>query len=419
MARGSEPKKVVGKRGDISWKMTIDVGEDPATGKRKQKKLTAPTKTELEKMAAKILADVAKGTYFEPEKQSFGEYLDYWLQAYGKPNLGPRTYQEYKSIVDKHLKPALGKIPLTKLLPAHIQKYYTDALASGRKDNKKSLGHSLTGNTVLHHHRLIKEALHHAVMWEMVVRNVADAVQAPKKARAEIKALTRQEVSVILEAAKGTYLYMPTYLAVSTGMRLGEVLGLRWADVNLKNKDDAFLSVTQTLKQTKEGLQFGPPKSKYSKRRIDLFPEVVAKLKTHKKRQARERLASESLYQDHGLVCCLQDGSPIPIANLSSYWSNVANRAWDKKEADARVKRDGMGEVKKKEKEEKKQFHFHQLRHTAATMMLEKGEPIKHVSEMLGHASIAITGDTYGHVTPAGRKHAAIALGEALFGPEK
>ena len=416
MARGSEPKKVVGKRGDISWKMTIDVGEDPATDKRKQKKLTAPTKTELEKMASKILAEVANGAYFEPEKQSFGEYLDYWLESYGKPNLAVRTYESYKGIVDKHLKPALGKIPLTKLLPAHIQKYYTDTLASGRKDNKITVGRSLSGNTVLHHHRLIREALHHAVKWEMVIRNAADACEPPRKGRVEIRALTRQEIDVVLKATMGTYLYMPTYLAASTGMRLGEVLGLRWVDVNLKEE---FLSVTQTLKQTKDGLQFGTPKSKYSKRRIDLFPDVVTKLKAHKKRQAKEKLAAGPIYQDTGLVCCLQDGNPIPIANFSGYWKNVVNRAFDKKKAEAEVKGSDGGEVKKKDKTDKKQFHFHQLRHTAATMMLEAGEPIKHVSEMLGHSSIAITGDTYGHVTPAGRRHAALTLGKALFGAGK
>ena len=250
----------------------------------------------------------------------------------------------------------------------------------------------------------------------MVVRNAADACKPPKKSRTEITALTRQEVDVILEATKGTYLYLPTFLAVSTGMRLGEVLGLRWADVNLKGADDAFLSVTQTLKQTKEGLQFGPPKSKYSRRRIDLFPQVVAELKAHKKDQAKEKLAAGPIYQNTGLVCCLQDGSPIPIANLSSYWSNVANRAIAKKEAEEAAAR---GEAKKKDETEKKQYHYHQLRHTAATLMLEGGEPLKRVSEMLGHSSIAITADTYGHVTPAGRKSAARTLGEALFGSEE
>ena len=395
MARGSKSKKVVLKSGKVVYRTTVDTGTDPVSGKRKQKLLTADSPQELDQMAVKIMADVARGTYFEPEKQSFGEYLSYWLDAYCKPNLGPRTYQEYESIVDKHIKPSfLGNTPLSRLLPVHIQKYYSEELTSGRKDRKKSLGSGLTGSTVLHQHRLIKESLRHAVQWELLNRNPADAVQPPKKERVEIETLTKEEVNTILQATKDTYLFMPTYLAASTTMRLGEVLGLRWADVNLKDTDDAFLSVTQTLKQIKEGLQFGPPKSKSSKRRIDLFPEVVAELKAHQKRQAKEKLETGPIYQNHGLVCCRENGAPITPSNLSSHWSDVARRV---------LGRDA---------------HFHMLRHTAATMMLERGEPIKRVSEMLGHSSIAITGDIYQHIAPAGRRHAALTLGAALFGSE-
>ncbi len=194
-------------------------------------------------------------------------------------------------------------------------------------------------------------------------------------------------------------------------MRLGEVLGLRWEDVNLKEE---YLSVTQTLKQTSSGPQFGPPKSRSSRRRIDLIPKVVTELKAHHKRQAQEKLDAGQLYQKHNLVCCLQDGSPIPIANFSGYWKNVVNRALDKK------RNNGREEAEKKDQQAKpERIHFHQLRHTAATLALETGEPIGNVSAMLGHSSIAITGDIYNHVTPAGRKQTARALGKALFGSEK
>ncbi|MGD0153294.1 MAG: site-specific integrase [Thermacetogeniaceae bacterium] len=422
MAGNPKIKKIVLKSGRIVYRTTVDAGTDPKTGNRKQKLLTADTERDLKKEAAKILADAARGIYFEPEKQSFGEYLDYWLEAYGKPNLGIRTYESYKSIVDKHLKPALGQIPLAKLLPVHIQKYYTETLAGGRIDTKKTVGRSLSANTVLHHHRLIREALHHAVKWEMLVRNVADACKPPRKGKYEIKALTREGVNTVIEATRDTYLYMPTYLAASTGMRLGEVLGLRWEDVNLKEE---YLSVTQTLKQTNSGPQFGPPKSRSSRRRIDLIPEVVTELKAHHKRQAQEKLDAGQFYQKHNLVCCLQDGSPVPIANFSGYWKNVVNRALDKKRkeaeeaAAAKGNGEGRGEAEKKDQEKPERIHFHQLRHTAATLALETGEPIGNVSAMLGHSSIAITGDIYNHVTPAGRKQTARALGKALFGHEE
>lgn len=398
MARGMKPKKVVGKRGEISWQTRIDLGED-AEGNRIQKRLKAPTKPELEKLITETLSQVNKGTYFEPAKMTVSDYLDYFMDNYGKQHLKPKTYQGYKSIIDKHLKVCFfGDYQISKLLPAHIQKYYTDTLAGGRKDNKKTKGRGLSTTTVLHHARLLHEALEHAVRWEFIARNVAHAVKPPRQARTEVKALTREQADIIREAARGTYLYMPTFLAVSTGMRLGEVLGLRWEDVKLPTKgkkdQDPYLTVTQTLQDTNEGLIFGSPKSKYSRRRIDLFPEVTAELVAHKACQKKERMAAGPAYNDRGLVCCLQEGSPIPIGNFSSYWKNVVKRAG----VDA---------------------HFHQLRHTAATMMLEAGVPIKQVSEMLGHSSISITADTYGHVTPAGRKDAAKKLGEALFGASK
>ena len=207
MARGSKTKKVVLKNGTTVYRTTVDAGTDPKTGKRKQKLLTADTKGELEREAAKILADVARGTYFEPEKQTFGEYLSYWLETY-KLNLGIRTYETYSMIIDVHLKPALGNIPLAKLLPAHIQQYYTEALANGRKDNKKTVGRGLTGCTVLKHHRLIREALHHSVKWELLLRNPAEAVQAPKRERVKIETLTRPEIDAMPRATKDTYLYM-------------------------------------------------------------------------------------------------------------------------------------------------------------------------------------------------------------------
>ena len=132
MARGSEPWKYEGKRG-ISWRMTVDVGVDPATGKRKQKMLTAPTKKELEEKATQLLADASRGTYFEPEKMTVGEFLKYWLTNYCEANLRPYTLKDNKMIVNLHLIPAFGGVPLAKLAPAHIQKYYSEALKSGKR----------------------------------------------------------------------------------------------------------------------------------------------------------------------------------------------------------------------------------------------------------------------------------------------
>jgi len=385
MARGSKPKKVEGPRGTV-WKMTVDAGVDPATGNRKQKKLTAASKGELEKMAAQVLADVSRGTYFEPDKITVGEYLDYWLETYARPSVSS-TFDSYSDTIRLHIKPALGNVPLAKLTPAHLQGYYSKALKSGRKDNKKTVGRGLSPTTVLYHHRVISDALSHAVGWEIVQRNVALSVKAPRKAKTVVNPFTAEEAHSINKGLTGTYFFAPTYLTTYTGLRLGEVLGLRWVNINLK---DGYLTVKEALHRKKDGEpQMGPPKNAGSVRRIDLQPNVLAVLKAHKKAQAAEKLAAGEVYQDRGFVFAWQDGRPYDPDSFGAGWGAAARK---------------LGVVK---------AHFHRLRHTAATLMLRAGVPVKDVAAMLGH-SATVCADIYGHATPAGGKDAAQKLAEAL-----
>ncbi|MDF9408280.1 MAG: putative prophage phiRv2 integrase [Pelotomaculum sp. PtaB.Bin013] len=237
-----------GKRG-VSYSAIVDIGPDPVTGDRKRKKETFSGKKEAEKWLAKTIVEINKGTYVEPAKTSVREWLLDWLKSYGKQNLAPTTYQGYKIIIEKHLIPELGAIPLRDLKPKHIRDYYQKALDGGRVDGKKALGKSLSPTTVSQHHRVLREALQHALELEMIARNPADAVKPPKKVKHEIKFLPVEDANKIIDLFKGTYMFIPVFLAVTTGARRAEILALTWDDVDLKK---GIINIRRGLYVTKE-----------------------------------------------------------------------------------------------------------------------------------------------------------------------
>jgi integrase len=382
MARG-QIKKITGKRG-ASYKAIVDIGTDPDGG-RKRKTRRFAGKKEAEKWLTDTLRAVDTGSYCDPGKVTVAEYLRRWLETH-KVNLAPSTYRGYAVAVDKHIVPALGASPLQKLTPMMIQEYYAKDLESGRADNKKTVGCGLSPTTVAMHHRILRKALADAVRWQMIARNPADAVTAPKKAKKEIIIPTEQEVKKLLEALEGHYLYMAVFLAVYTGMRQGEVLGLKWADVDL---DSGVIRVRQKLYQRKKGeALYNEPKAK-SRRSIDIGAKVAAALKRHQKEQKKWRLAAGEIWQDTGLVCTLQNGVQIHPPTAGSRIRDIAGQLG----VDA---------------------SFHDLRHFHASLLLKQGVHPKIVSERLGHSQISLTMDTYSHLLPGVQRQAADILDEAL-----
>lgn len=228
-----------GKRGN-TYTVMVDVG----TESRKQKKMTFKTKKEAEKWLNETVAALDKGTYIEPVKTTLAEYLKKWLDTYGKQNLATSTYESYENIINKHLIPVLGTIPLQKLLPAHLQDYYSQALKEGRIDSKKAMGRALSPTTVLYHHRVIREALNHALKSGLVSRNVADAVEPPRKVKHDLRVLPEEDIPKLLNLFKDSYLYVPVYLAVMTGMRAGEILALKWENIDLK---EGIININSTF----------------------------------------------------------------------------------------------------------------------------------------------------------------------------
>ena len=376
------------RRGRKSWRLKFDIGRDPLTGRRQTRQVTVRgSKKDAQRELTRLLGDVDEGTFVDPSKLTVAEYLDQWLENYARPNVAPKTYERWEEICKKHLGEKLGAHLLKDLKPLHIQNCYTEALKSGRRNGKGKPA----PRTVHHHHRVLFQALKQAVRWRVIARNPAEDVDPPKVEQREIPVLTPAQVGTLTEATRKTRLHMPVVLALTTGMRRGEVLAVRWPDISL---DDATLTVNQSLEQTKDGLRFKEPKSKRSRRRITLSALTVDALRRHKVAQMKERMALGLGRNDDGLVFTTLEGGTINPRNFSKEFDRIA-------------KRGGLAGVT-----------FHALRHTHVTQLLRDGENIKVVSERVGHSSVAITLDLYAHVIPGMQEGAALkvdaAWGDAL-----
>jgi integrase len=367
-----------------TWYAVIDLPKGP-DGRRRQKwhRLAASGKRQAQAELAKLIADLASGRYVEPSKLSLADFLLKWLEVVHSA-VSAKTFERYRGIVVGHLIPHLGAYPLARLQPLHIQAYYSRALQGGRLDGRAG---GLAPQTVLHHHRVLKEALGQAVRWGLLARNPADAVDPPRVARKEMRTLTPEQIARLLAAAQGSRLYIPILLAVATGMRRGEILALRWEDVDL---GAGTVSVRRTLEQVRGRIAFKEPKSARSRRVIPLPAFAVAALRRHKAEQARLRLRLGPAYDDQGLVCTTETGRPL-AHNFGRDYLALLERA-------------GVPRVR-----------FHDLRHSHATLLLSQNVHPKVVSERLGHAAVGVTLDIYSHVVPALQQEAADKL-EALLG---
>jgi len=385
MARG-HIKKYKGKRKE-SWQVVVSLGWDPETGRYRQKRVTVNgTKKDAERVLRELLQQVEDGTFVDPGKITIAEYLHKWLETH-KQNLAPSTYRRYRVAVEQHIIPCLGSIPLGKLQPLQIQDFLAKELEEGRKDNKKSTGRGLTPATVRYTYTVLHKALKDAVKWQMLYRNPADYVTAPKAKREEPVVLDEQHVKKLLNELKGTYLYMPTYLAIYTGMRMGEILGLTWQDVDL---DRGVVTIRQaSIQRNADKPEFGQPKTAKSRRRVDISPSVVRELREHRKCQLELKLKAGPQWEDFNLVCSHENGRPVNPPTLSSRFSRTASKL-------------GLPVT------------FHGLRHTHASLLIKAGVPAKVISERLGHSSIRTTMDTYGHLMDGMQKEAARKLEKLL-----
>lgn len=379
MAKGS-----IRKRGN-SYLITVYAGQE-ADGKPKYVYQTVHTKDEREaKRVAKALAnEVAQGRHVEPSKMTLSTFLDRWLEDYVKVHNRQKTYDSYEMLVRVHIKPILGNVPLGKLKPMDIQRFYAQKLAGPRADGKK--GH-LSATTIKRIHEVLRSAFGQALRWELVAKSPLEAV-TPPKADEQIPTVWTQEQCVsFLDGSRDHRLFAAFFLALTTGLRRGELLGLMWQDVNLEHR---YLSVQRSLVRSGGGLIFQDVKTKSSRRLVALPGVTVAVLNEHWKRQMEERNLYAEAYRDAGLVFCTVDGAPQDPDNFRHVFDRLIGKA-------------GVPRIR-----------IHDLRHTHATLLLAAGTHPKIVSERLGHAEIATTMNTYSHILPSMQRQAAEVMDIAL-----
>lgn len=370
MGRRANGEGSIYQRGDGRWAAAVTL----ANGKRKT--LYGRTREEVGRKLTAALKNRDDGLPVANGQHTVASYLDDWLASV-KPTLRVSTWTRYHQLMHGHVIPHIGRVRLTKLSPQHVSRLYADRLEVGLKPA-----------TVAQTHRILHRALSQATRWGLVVRNVATLVDPPRVVREEMRTLSAEEVKRFLAAAADHRLHALFALAVSTGMREGELLALRWRNVDL---DAGVVQVTGTLQRTPDGPRISEPKTKKSRRQIHLTKTAVEALKVHRVRQNEERLRMGPAWDDNDLVFCNSIGRPLNDANM-------LNRDFR-----PLLEKAGLPRIR-----------FHDLRHTAATLMLGAGVHPKIVSEMLGHSQIGITLDLYSHVTPTMQAEAAAAMDGVL-----
>ena len=366
--------------GSITWRKdglymaryTVQTATGP-----KRKTLYGKTRSEVSEKLTKAMAARDGGLVFDADNTKVGEYLERWLADSVCGTVRSTTFERYEQVVRLHIRPALGKLKLKNLSPVHVRGLYREKLDAG-----------FSPRTVQYVHVTLHKALKQAIMEGLIPRNATEAVKPPQVRREEMQPLSPEQVRVLLEAARGERLEALYVLAVTTGLRQGELLGLKWEDVDL---EAGTLQVRRSLATTKDGPQLTAPKTRGSRRTVRLTQSAVKALKSHLKQQLGEIDRAASLWRENGLVFASETGDPLDRRYVTTHRFKPL------------LKRAGLPQIR-----------FHDLRHTCATLLLGRNVNPKVVSEMLGHASIAITLDTYSHVLPNMQSEAAKAMEDAL-----
>lgn len=355
-------------------------------GKRKQlRRRGFATKKAATAELNDVLAGVQRGTFVQPDRVTVGKYLDGWLAGLESAGRKPSTTSDYRKKVNRHVRPHLGSVELQALTPLHLDHLY----AQLRREGKAS-GGGLSLRTVRYVHSLMHTALASAERKGLVQRNVARLASPPSASSArapEMTVWTPAELRAFLDGVADHH-HGPLFrLTAMTGMRRGEVCGVRWSDV-----DDANLTVRHTVTTVDNKRVEGVPKTSRSRRTIDLDPRTVEVLRSQRTAQLEQRLLMGAGWTDTGAVFAMPDGQ--------LWHPDVISRAFDRA-----VARSGLPRIR-----------FHDLRHTHATHLLAAGTNVKVVSDRLGHASTSFTLDTYGHVLPGQGASAASAVAALVDG---
>ena len=388
--RGSIQKRPVkGTNGKpIEWYYIVyDTGDqwDDTTGERKRKqkweKIPTPnTRKHAEQLLAKRLSEIHRGEFIEPSRMTFRDFSDRWIGSYARGQVRPGTLQDYLSYFKHHIHPYFGDRTLADISVEDVQGFKSAKLAAG-----------LSPQTVKHFLRLLRQMLGHAVEWELLRINPAKSVKNPRVPKADIDVLTPTEVQAFIEAAPMKWRPM-FYTAISTGLRIGELLAMKWGNLDWQSQR---YFVKETLARARGDYEggFAAPKTEGSARSVDLTRTCLRLLEAHQTLQASERLEAGPDYEDSDLIFATRLGRPLDHKNIVHRQFHAALAAA------------GLRHIR-----------FHDLRHTCASLLINQGVSPKYIQRQLRHASIKMTFDCYGHLFPETRDEAVTALDSAISG---
>ncbi|MBS1383122.1 MAG: site-specific integrase [Clostridiales bacterium] len=368
------------KRKDGRWEGRYTAGRDPETGKAIYKNVLGKTQAEV-KAKLKQAIEEAKGLdAAKVGRYTVGQWMEVWFEHYAKVKVRPSSHQTYRGYIDNHIKPNIGKIPLEKLTSLELQKFYKKLLTSGRVDRIESKKQSkgLSPKTVRNIHQIIASAVKLAKEQKIIASDPTEGCALPKLEHREMKTLPVEQLQSFLREAKDSGVFELYYLELATGLRRGELLGLKWEDIDLERGD---LQVKRQIARIDGEVVEAPLKTKNAYRTLPLAEDTIGVLKAQKKKTG-----------DSPWVFPSPTGGPISPDSVLHMLYRVLKRA-------------GLPRVR-----------FHDLRHTFATLALQNGVDVKTVSGMLGHFSAGFTLDTYAHVTTASQRQAAKTMGSVLSG---
>ena len=365
------------KRKDGRWEGRYVVGHDPITGKMISRNVLGKTQAQVKEKLRTAIENSKRLDYTQTGKYTVGQWMDEWFEAYAKVKVRPSSHQTYKGYIENHIKPNIGDIPIEKLTSLQLQKFYRLLLTEGRipriESEKQPKG--LSAKTVRNINQVISSAMDMAVRHKLILTNPTEGCELPKVEHREMKTLPAEQLGAFLREAKESGVYELYYLDLATGLRRGELLGLKWEDVDLQN---GIIHVRRQVARVDGEVKELPLKTKNSYRNISISQDAVAMLEEMEAHRSSDYVFPSST------------GGPISPDSVNNMLHRVLKRA-------------GLPSIR-----------FHDLRHTFATLALQNGVDIKTVSGMLGHFSAGFTLDTYAHVTTSAQKEAARTIGNVL-----
>ena len=368
------------KRKDGRWEGRYTAGRDSETGKPIYKNVLGRTQSEVKEKLKTAIKATQSLDFSKTGQYTLGQWMDVWYENYAKVKVRPSSHQTYKGYIENHIKPNIGDILLEKLTTLELQRLYKTLLTKGRVDRLESKGQprGLSPKTVRNIHQILSSALKLAQEQRIILTNPAEGCALPKTEHREMKTLPVEQLQSFLREAKDSGVFALYYLELATGLRRGELLGLKWEDIDLEHGD---LRVRRQIARINGQVVEAPLKTQNAYRTLPLAEDTISILKEQKKKVGSSPWVFPSA-----------TGGPISPDSVLHMLHRILKRA-------------GLPEVR-----------FHDLRHTFATLALQNGVDIKTVSGMLGHFSAGFTLDTYAHVTTSAQKAAANTMGKLLSG---